>query len=91
MTIFTRLRERPDADFEDVDPAQAETDYAQLLAEQEMARQATTGAALDAIFIHPEGDEVSLRLVFNHMIAEYARHNGHADLIRQCVDGVTGA
>jgi len=83
--------ERPDADFEDLDPAQAEADYAQLLAEQEVARQATAGAPLDATFIHPDGDEVSLRLVFNHMIAEYARHNGHADLIRQCVDGVTGA
>jgi len=83
--------ERPDADFEDLDPAQAEADYAQLLAEQEVARQATAGAPLDATFIHPDGDEVSLRLVFNHMIAEYARHNGHADLIRQRVDGVTGA
>jgi len=82
---------RPDADFEDVDPAQAETDYAQLLAEQEMARQATAGSALDTTCVHPDGDEVSLRMVFNHMIAEYARHNGHADLIRQCVDGDTGA
>lgn len=83
--------DRPDADFQDVDRAQAETDYARLLAEQEIARQATAGASLDATFIHPDGDVVSLRLVFNHMIAEYARHNGHADLVRQCVDGVTGA
>lgn len=83
--------DRPDADFEDGDPAQAEADYARLLAEQELARQAVFGASLDATFIAPDGDEISLRLVFNHMIAEYARHNGHADLIRQCVDGVTGA
>jgi uncharacterized damage-inducible protein DinB len=83
--------DRPDADFEDVDAAQAEADYARLLSEQEMARQAVSGATLDATFIHPDGDEISLRLVFNHMIAEYARHNGHADLVRQCVDGVTGA
>jgi uncharacterized damage-inducible protein DinB len=83
--------DRPDADFEDGDPAQAEADYARLLAEQELARQAVSGASLDATFIAPGGDEISLRLVFNHMIAEYARHNGHADLIRQCVDGVTGA
>jgi uncharacterized damage-inducible protein DinB len=83
--------DRPDADFEDVDPAQAEADYARLLAEQELARQAVSGASLDATFIDADGDEVSLRLLFNHMIAEYARHNGHADLVRQCVDGVTGA
>jgi uncharacterized damage-inducible protein DinB len=83
--------ERPDADFEDVDPARAEADYARLLAEQEMARQAVSGASLDATFTDPDGEKISLRLVFNHMIAEYARHNGHADLLRQCVDGVTGA
>jgi uncharacterized damage-inducible protein DinB len=83
--------DRPDADFEDLDPARAEADYAQLLAEQEMARQATAGASLDATFVDPDGDEVSLRLVFSHMIAEYARHNGHADLIRERVDGLTGA
>lgn len=83
--------DRPDADFEDLDAARAEADYARLLAEQEMARKAVSGASLDATFTDADGVEISLRLVFNHMIAEYARHNGHADLIRQCVDGVTGA
>jgi hypothetical protein len=34
---------------------------------------------------------MSLRMALVHMIGEYARHNGHADLIRQHVDGVTGA
>lgn len=34
---------------------------------------------------------VSLRLVMNHMNHEYARHNGHADFLREGVDGVTGA
>ena len=32
----------------------------------------------------------SLRWVLNHMIEEYARHNGHADLLRERLDGVTG-
>ncbi|MGW7356307.1 DinB family protein [Streptomyces sp. NPDC054802] len=36
-------------------------------------------------------DSVSLRWILIHMIEEYARHNGHADLIREAVDGVTGA
>ncbi|WP_406489288.1 DinB family protein [Streptomyces sp. NBC_01650] len=34
---------------------------------------------------------VSLRWIMMHMIEEYARHNGHADLIREQIDGVTGA
>jgi len=34
--------------------------------------------------------EVSLRWVLVHMIEEYARHNGHADLLRQSIDGETG-
>ena len=33
---------------------------------------------------------VTLRWIYLHMITEYARHNGHADLIREGIDGVTG-
>ena len=36
------------------------------------------------------GTEFSLRRVMLHVLQEYARHNGHADLIRERVDGVTG-
>jgi len=36
------------------------------------------------------GSEVSLRWIYAHMIEEYARHNGHADLIRELVDGAVG-
>jgi uncharacterized damage-inducible protein DinB len=36
------------------------------------------------------GEPCSLRWIFNHMIEEYARHNGHADLIRELVDGAVG-
>jgi uncharacterized damage-inducible protein DinB len=38
-----------------------------------------------------DGREVSLRWILVHMIEEYARHNGHADLLREGIDGVTGA
>ncbi|PWI42019.1 DinB family protein [Streptomyces sp. ICBB 8177] len=34
--------------------------------------------------------QVSLRWIYTHMIAEYARHNGHADLLRERIDGSTG-
>jgi uncharacterized damage-inducible protein DinB len=36
------------------------------------------------------GERVSLRWIVCHLIEEYARHNGHADLIRQSIDGQTG-
>lgn len=38
----------------------------------------------------PNGDAPSLRWIIVHMIEEYARHNGHADLLREFVDGETG-
>ncbi len=37
------------------------------------------------------GEDVSLRLVMLHLIHEYARHNGHADFLREGVDGTVGA
>ncbi|MFE2286571.1 DinB family protein [Streptomyces sp. NPDC059443] len=37
-----------------------------------------------------EDQSYSLHYVLTHMIEEYARHNGHADLLREAIDGVTG-
>jgi uncharacterized damage-inducible protein DinB len=36
------------------------------------------------------GKQVSLRWIYLHMIEEYARHNGHADLLRERIDGAVG-
>ena len=36
------------------------------------------------------GEPISLRRILVDMIAEYARHNGHADLLRERIDGATG-
>jgi uncharacterized damage-inducible protein DinB len=38
----------------------------------------------------PDGTAPSLRWIVVHMIEEYARHNGHADLLRESIDGETG-
>jgi uncharacterized damage-inducible protein DinB len=84
-------KERPDADFEDVDAGRAEADYAALVAEWDASRKAAEGLELDTTFTDPHGERVSLRFVLVHMIGEYARHNGHADMVRQVLDGVTGA
>jgi hypothetical protein len=82
--------ERRDADFEDLDPEGAAADYARLVQEWKLADAAAAGASLDDTFTH-DGQVHSLRLVYLHLIQEYARHNGHADLLRERVDGATGA
>ncbi len=84
--------ENPDADIEDGTPATAEADYAIFLAELDQARAAAVGHDLDETFVHPRsGSTISLRWVYVHMIEEYARHCGHADLIRERIDGVKGS
>jgi uncharacterized damage-inducible protein DinB len=45
---------------------------------------------LDATVRTPRGEPVSVRDILIHMIEEYARHCGHADLLRECIDGRTG-
>jgi uncharacterized damage-inducible protein DinB len=54
----------------------------------------TSAASLDDISERRHrrtGEGISLRWILVHMIEEYARHNGHADLIRESIDGSTGA
>ena len=83
--------ERPDGDFDDAIAADAESDLATYQREVEMARETVAGHSLDETFRWRSRDQdVSLRSVYLHMIEEYARHNGHADLIRERIDGATG-
>lgn len=79
-----------EADFADLDPARAEEEYARLVEEMRLADEVTARASLDDTFSH-DGEVYSLRFVYFHLIHEYARHNGHADFLRERVDGVTGA
>jgi uncharacterized damage-inducible protein DinB len=86
---FFDLELGEDYDFEELDPAQAPDAVEQFIVECRAAEAAV--AALP--FEHPvpgRDDVLSLRGIHLHMIGEYARHNGHADLIRQAIDGVTG-
>ncbi|MGH3454615.1 MAG: DinB family protein [Nocardioidaceae bacterium] len=78
-----------DADFEDLHPKRAEADYGRFLEECRLADEAVADAALDDTFTL-NGEPASLRMIYLHMIEEYARHNGHADLLREGIDGVTG-
>lgn len=82
-----------DADFNAAAGADAEAAFAAFRAEVEAARAATEGRSLDETFRLTRSDGTrtfSLRWAYVHMIEEYARHNGHADLIRERIDGVTG-
>jgi hypothetical protein len=82
----------PDGDFNGIDPATAFDDLARYDRELEISREhARACADLDAPLPgRRHGQEVNLRWVYVHLIEEYARHLGHADLVRECVDGVTG-
>jgi hypothetical protein len=62
-------------------------------AEYERSREIVGGASsLDETGTHAAtGNPVSLRWVMVHLIGEYAHHNGHADLLRERIDGATGA
>ena len=83
--------EYPDGDFDLSDPALAGSDLDSYVAECAAADDAARGHSLDETFVRPRnGQTHDLRWIYLHMIEEYARHNGHADLIRELVDGVTG-
>ncbi|MFD0969939.1 DinB family protein [Plantactinospora endophytica] len=81
---------QPDRDFEGLDDADPAADLDALRNEIELVRQAVAGRSLDDTFVGSRGKDISLRWVYLHMIEEYARHNGHADLIRERLDGTTG-
>jgi Protein of unknown function (DUF664) len=79
-----------DGDFDDVAEADAEANYAAFLAELDLVRKAVADLPLGHEFGTARRPRISLRWVYLHMIEEYARHNGHADLIRERIDGATG-
>lgn len=59
--------------------------------QSEIAHATTTCASRELDATSPfMGGQVTLRWIYNHMIAEYASHIGHADLIRERIDGATG-
>ena len=82
-----------DGDFDDVGDADAAVDFAAFRAEVDASRAvAKRHSDLDAIAAQKRRGvhDVSLRWIYVHMIEEYARHNGHADLLRERIDGATG-
>jgi uncharacterized damage-inducible protein DinB len=79
-----------DRDFIDVDAADPEDAFATWRAECEHARRNVDAHALDDVVHQQTSRAVSLRWILVHMVEEYSRHNGHADLLRQAIDGAVG-
>jgi len=84
--------DEPDKDFDDVRDAtedDVEGAFAAWRFEVRRAREISAATPLDHTFARHDR-EFSHRWVLVHMVEEYARHNGHADLMRERIDGVTG-
>ncbi|MFF4276635.1 DinB family protein [Streptomyces sp. NPDC001536] len=85
--------EDPDGEFHLAEADTWEEAYATWQAEIEVARRNAAGFGLDDMSAGKHrrtGERFNLRWIYTHMIEEYARHNGHADLIRERLDGATG-
>jgi hypothetical protein len=90
--VYTRDDDEQ-ADFENLDSADAEADLRVYRQEVEAARAAVRNKDLADVVSsrgHRRGVQMNVRWIYLHMIEEYARHNGHADLIREVLDGSTG-
>jgi uncharacterized damage-inducible protein DinB len=78
-----------DSELVPLDDADWDSDLAAWQGECEQSRAAAAAKDLDYEGLR-DGTPVSLRWIYVHMIEEYARHNGHADLIRELMDGAVG-
>ena len=85
-------KDDPDGDFTNVaaDADQVADAYAYWEAEMAHAREVYDAHALDDAFTGRSGRVLSLRWILVHLIEEYARHCGHADFLRERIDGKTG-
>ncbi|WP_111768202.1 DinB family protein [Nakamurella deserti] len=83
--------ERQDLDFDGAvpDAAVVADAWATWRREVAHAREVYTGTPLDTVVEH-HGEPLEVRDIVVHLIEEYARHCGHADLLRECIDGRTG-
>jgi uncharacterized damage-inducible protein DinB len=83
--------ENQDGDFDDVADAGVAEAFGYWRDECAHARERVAAApSLDVTGTGRRGERYSLRWIMVHMIEEYARHNGHADLLRERIDGTVG-
>jgi len=82
--------DRPDDDFNDLESASPDEVFATWRRECDLSRDAAGRAESLDVTGSRRGKDFSLRWIMVHMIEEYARHNGHADLLRERIDGMVG-
>jgi Protein of unknown function (DUF664) len=81
----------PDADFHWLEGDTLADAVVLLRAEMSRSRQLASTTSFDAMSVgQRENQHVNLRWILVHLVEEYARHCGHADLLREAIDGVTG-
>ncbi|MEU6526367.1 DinB family protein [Streptomyces sp. NPDC046924] len=82
----------PDGDFHPTEADTWQEAHTTWQTEIDIARRNAADVSLDDLAKgrHHSGKQFNLRWIHIHMIEEYARHNGHADLIRERLDGTTG-
>ncbi|MGH3733546.1 MAG: DinB family protein [Acidimicrobiales bacterium] len=90
-TDYYKTEDDRDADFNDLDSVAVEGVFVLYADAAETSRELARGHDLDQLVKKPRrGRDVDLRWIYIHLIEEYARHCGHADLIRELIDGATG-
>src|SRR5947209_975545 len=87
-SVYTQP-DRLDEAFEEVDAREASVAVETLVREWDLCREGVRGASLEETFVSERWGEMSLRWIYLHMLGEYAQHNGHADLLRERIDGRT--
>jgi uncharacterized damage-inducible protein DinB len=80
----------PHSDFRIAPDETVQTLIAQYDEQCALSRRTAAKFRLDDVVPHPALAEVSLRWIYVHMIEETARHAGHADILREQLDGATG-
>jgi hypothetical protein len=84
------VEEDQDADFNDLGPARTMADIDMFRRQCDVSRAICGDADSLEVLAASADVPISLRWIMIHMIEEYARHNGHADLLREQVDGAVG-
>ncbi|MDB5081055.1 MAG: Mini-circle protein [Chloroflexi bacterium] len=91
---FPYTQEDPDADWR-IEPGETTADVLEFYRQEvRESRRIANAANLDDQAKNQTGQEIkghTLRWILTHMIEETARHNGHADILREMIDGTTGS
>jgi uncharacterized damage-inducible protein DinB len=90
LPLLEPWNESPDWDFQPAPHETLDVLLSRYDDQCEISREIAAKSQLDDVVPHPVLGEVSMRWIMVHMIEETARHAGHADILREQLDGLTG-